>query len=70
MNLTAATAAATSPDPASGLHAVVTLRRLADQLEARHVVAARQRGWSWQQIGDALGVSRQAAHKKHGGSSV
>ena len=23
-------------------------------------------GWSWSRIGDALGVSRQAAHKKHG----
>ena len=28
--------------------------------------AARAHGWTWQQIGDALGVSRQAAHKKHG----
>ena len=28
---------------------------------------ARERGWSWQQIADALGVSRQAVHKKHGG---
>jgi biotin operon repressor len=27
---------------------------------------ARAQGWSWQQIADALGVSRQAVHKKHG----
>jgi hypothetical protein len=54
-------------DPAVGLRAVVALRRLADQVEQRQVTAARRAGWSWEQIGDALGVSRQAAHKKHGG---
>jgi hypothetical protein len=53
-------------DPAVGLRAVVALRRLADQVEATHVAAARRGGWSWEQIGDALGVSRQAVHKKHG----
>jgi hypothetical protein len=52
-------------DPAEGLQAVVALRRLADDLERLHVAAARERGWTWQQIGDALGVSRQAVHKKH-----
>lgn len=56
---------AESPDPATGLRAVVVLRRLADRLEARHVASARRAGWSWQEIGDALGVSRQAVHKKH-----
>jgi hypothetical protein len=53
-------------DPAVGLRAVVALRRLADQVEATHVAAARHEGWSWEQVGDALGVSRQAVHKKHG----
>lgn len=67
MDATTITAAATSPDPADGLRAIVALRRLADRLEAQHVAAARNSGWSWQQIGDALGVSRQAVHKKHGG---
>ena len=57
--------AARSGDPATGLRAVVALRKLADQLEARNVGAARRLGWSWGQIGDALGISRQAAHKKH-----
>ena len=57
--------AAASDDPATGLRAVAALRRLADELEARNVAAARRRGWSWEQIGDALGISRQAAHKKH-----
>ena len=67
MNLTATTSAATGSDPAEGLPAVVALRRLADTLEARHVSEARRQGWSWQQIGDALGVSRQAVHKRYGG---
>ena len=59
-----------SPDPGVGLRAVVALRRLADQMEAQHVFRARLAGWSWQDIGDALGVTRQAAHKKHGGRRV
>jgi len=53
-------------DPAQGLEAVVLLRRMADRLEAAHVATARTEGWTWQQIGDALGVSRQAVHKKYG----
>lgn len=53
-------------DPEVGLRAVLAMRRLADQLEARHVKRARELGWSWEQIGDALGVTKQAAHKKHG----
>lgn len=57
---------AESDDPAQGLQAVVVLRRLTDRLEERHVRAARAHGWTWQQIGDALGVSRQAVHKKYG----
>jgi hypothetical protein len=58
--------AAESDDPADGLRAVMVLRRLADRLEAVHVAAARRQGWAWQRIGDALGVSRQAVHKKYG----
>jgi Homeodomain-like domain-containing protein len=53
-------------DPAVGLRAVVALRRLADRVEATHVLAARRQGWSWQQIGDALGVTRQSVHEKYG----
>lgn len=57
---------ATSADPAVGLRAVRSLRVLADRLEGQHVQHARTLGWSWQDIADALGVSRQAAHQKHG----
>ncbi|ADP81677.1 hypothetical protein [Pseudofrankia inefficax] len=56
-------------DPALGLRAVGALHRLAEQVESVAVVAARDRGWSWEQIGDALGVSRQSAHAKHGRSA-
>jgi hypothetical protein len=66
MDLTRLSTGIGADDPAVGLRAVVALRRLADQVEATHVAAARRAGWSWEQIGDALGVSRQAVHKKHG----
>jgi hypothetical protein len=54
-----------SNDPAVGLRAVGALHRLAEQVEAVAVALARQQGWSWEQIGDALGVSRQSVHAKY-----
>ncbi|WP_336028715.1 helix-turn-helix domain-containing protein [Geodermatophilus sp. FMUSA9-8] len=59
------TTAAAADDPDTGLRAVRALRELAERLEALQVGNARARGWSWQQIAGALGVSRQAVHKKH-----
>ncbi len=59
-------AAATSQDPRVGLRAVAALRQLVERLEALQVDRARRFGWSWAEIGQALGVSRQAVHKKHG----
>ena len=59
-------AALQSDDPAVGLRAAGALRRLAEQIEARSVRLARERGWPWEQIGDALGVSRQSVHAKYG----
>lgn len=61
------TARLTDPDPAVGLGAVVALRRLLDELERLHVDNARDQGWAWQVIADALGVSRQSVHEKHAG---
>ena len=58
--------ATASRDPGIGLAAVASLRRLLESLEALQVENARARGWSWQQIAEALGVSKQAVHKKHG----
>ena len=60
-----AVTAAAAEDPATGLRAIRALRELADRLEALQVANARDRGWSWQQIAESLGVSRQAVHKKH-----
>ena len=54
-----------SKDPARGLRASLALHRLAERVEASHVAAAREKGWSWQQIGDALGVTRQSVHTKY-----
>jgi hypothetical protein len=61
-----AAVASTSQDPHVGLRAVAALRQLVERLEALQVDNARRQGWSWEEIGHALGVSRQAAHKKHG----
>jgi hypothetical protein len=44
---------------------VLALRTLADRLEAGQVERAVTEGWSWADIAAALGVSRQAVHKKH-----
>jgi len=52
-------------EPADGLAAVVALRRLADRLEDAEVERALRKGWSWSQVAEALGVTRQAVHKKH-----
>jgi hypothetical protein len=60
------TAALSESDPAVGFRAVLGLRRLAERIEVLQVTLARQQGWSWQQIGDALGVTRQSVHAKHG----
>ena len=57
--------AASSTDPQAGLRAVAALHRLAEVLEARQVANARTHGWSWQQIADVLGVTKQAVHKKY-----
>lgn len=54
-----------SRDPAVGLAAVAALRDLLEELEELHVDNARSLGWSWQQIAQSLGVTRQSVHKKH-----
>jgi DNA invertase Pin-like site-specific DNA recombinase len=41
-------------------------RREVEREESALVRRARMEGFPWQAIADALGVSRQAVHKKHG----
>ena len=57
--------AAGSRDPAVGLRAVASLRRLVDELQELQVDNAREQGWSWQEIATVLGVSKQAVHKRY-----
>jgi hypothetical protein len=42
-----------------------TLSDLGDQLIDHYVVKAKQGGASWTEIGDAIGVSKQAAQQRH-----
>jgi hypothetical protein len=57
--------AATSSDPDTGLAAVVALRGLVEVLETLQVDNARAQGWSWRDIADRVGLTKQAVHHKH-----
>jgi hypothetical protein len=55
-----------SKDPDVGLRAVAALRRLLAHVERLQVDNARDLGWSWEEVANALGVSKQSVHEKHG----
>jgi DNA invertase Pin-like site-specific DNA recombinase len=55
-------------DPLAALRAVRGIRVELDRHEAALVRRARNAGMGWQMIASALGVSRQAVHKKYGRS--
>jgi len=57
--------AADTGDPRAGLRAIVGLRALTEALELRQVEAALRSGMSWTEVAQALGVTRQAVHKKY-----
>ena len=57
---------AASNDPDVGLRAVAALRRLTEQMEILQVDNARAQGWSWREIADRLGVTKQTVHRKYG----
>jgi hypothetical protein len=53
-------------DPLRALQATTALRHEIERLEAVQVRRARVAGLAWSQIADAIGVSKQAVHKKYG----
>ncbi len=52
-------------DTEAALAAVVALRRSADRLELAAVQCAVDKDWTWAQIAEALGVTKQAVHKRY-----
>lgn len=58
-----------TPDPLGGaadeLAAVLALRELTELREDAAVERALREGWSWAMVAQALGVTRQAVHKRH-----
>jgi len=64
--LTTLVGAAGHDDPIVALRAIEKLRRELDRAEGVAVRRARNANASWQLIALALGVSRQAVHKKYG----
>lgn len=48
-------------DPLTALRVLTESEHELDRIRRTQVIAARAAGASWQQIGDALGVSRQSA---------
>ena len=48
----------------AGLRATALVRRGVDELQAELVSTARAEGASWASIGEALGVTTQAAHQR------
>lgn len=68
--LTALARATASEDPLVGLDATVQVRKEIDQVEAVLVRRARNQGATLVDIAAALGVSKQAIHKKYGGRGL
>ena len=52
-------------DPAAQLEALCELRRELDSIESELAADAIRAGMSWREIGAAIGVSKQAAHRRH-----
>ena len=57
-------------DPLAALGALAELRAAEERAEAVLVRRARNQGMTWAAIAGALGVTRQAVHRKHGGSRL
>lgn len=57
--------ASDTSDPRAGLRAIASLRALTERLELAQVEAGLRAGMGWPEIALALGVTRQAVHKKY-----
>ncbi len=57
--------AAQREQPGGALAAIVELRERLEELEEFQVENARAHGWSWSEIAQPLGVTRQAVHHKY-----
>jgi len=55
------TAGSLPADPLAALRVLVESEAEIDRIRRTQVIAARAAGATWQQVGDALGVSRQSA---------
>jgi len=58
--------AAEGGEPIAELRAIREAQRRLARLAAEQVRRARAQGYSWLAIGDALEISKQAAHKRFG----
>lgn len=64
--LTAAAAAVGRGDLEDALHAVDQAELTAASARESVVWMMRRRGYTWQQIGNVLGITRQSAHERFG----
>ncbi|NDL58679.1 helix-turn-helix domain-containing protein [Phytoactinopolyspora mesophila] len=68
--LTTLARSAAEDDPLTALAAAGRLRQELERREAVLVRKARNAGVTWAEIAAALGVSKQAVHKKFGGRGL